>query len=476
VRLFDLISRARLHGFLTDLSRHTGAALAILDPRREVLLATKAYRSPPSRGGRPAGVAHPLRVKGTLIGYLTYSEPGQGRRAAGRGRPDLGGLTSRCLVECLERGAEVENLALELTRAYEELVVLHRLSSQLGQEIDRGRICQIVGTEVMKLLPVDYCSMMLVDDERRELSVWWARYRGVHVVSPHHLRLAQVSALFADDQPTLVEDLRNHPLQKLVPPGLSALLAAPLVVANSACGILGVGEKRDSVAFTAPEITLLAAVGGAAAIAIDNARLHLRVRSLFLGTIEALVSAINAKDPYAASHSTRVARIARLIGEELDLPTTFLEDLELAGLLHDIGKIATSDKILGKPGQLTPEEWVTMRQHPLHSARILAQIKGLEEITYWVKHEHEWYNGQGYPEGLVHEQIPLASRIIAVADTYDALTTDRVYRKAISPERAIPIITDASGTQFDPAAVAAFLTAHHKGRMAGVCIPPATGP
>ena len=131
----------------------------------------------------------------------------------------------------------------------------------------------------------------------------------------------------------------------------------------------------------------------------------------------------------------------------------------------DIGKLGTPDAILGKPGALSEAEWTTMKQHPHHGHAILCRVPQLAEIAEWVKHEHEWYNGRGYPDGLVGEAIPLASRIIAVADAFDAMTTDRAYRKGMPAPRAIENLRQGAGSQFDPEVLRAFLSAYEQGRI-----------
>jgi len=177
-------------------------------------------------------------------------------------------------------------------------------------------------------------------------------------------------------------------------------------------------------------------------------------------TIDALVAAAGEKDVIAQGHSERVTRYAVAIASVMeDIPEDVIRDIGYAASLHDIGKVAVSSKILNKLGRLTEEEFKVMRQHSLVATRILSKIDGLQGAVPMIKHHHEHYNGEGYPDGLSGEDIPLGARIIAVAEAYDILTTDVPWRDALSQEAALKEIDRCSGTQFDPKVVTALHTA-----------------
>lgn len=176
----------------------------------------------------------------------------------------------------------------------------------------------------------------------------------------------------------------------------------------------------------------------------------------FMALMLAAAEAIENKDSYTAGHVHRVTNYSLLLGMELKLSQEELGDLWLAAALHDVGKIFVSDAILGKSGPLTPEEAEVMKAHPVAGARILAEVSDLHGALGGVRHHHERYDGQGYPDGLQGDEIPLAARIIAVADTYDAITTQRPYRSARSPQQAAREIAAVAGTQLCPSVVRAF--------------------
>lgn len=185
---------------------------------------------------------------------------------------------------------------------------------------------------------------------------------------------------------------------------------------------------------------------------------HRELRLAYVSTIGALAESIDAKDQYTRGHSERVSVYATRIARELGCPNVFIEQIYLAGLLHDIGKIGVPDAIISKPGPLTPEEYDQMKKHPGIGARILESVSFLRDIVPCVRHHHEWYDGssQGYPDRLKGEHIPLGSRVILVADTIEAMTSDRPYRTALSLDAVIKEIELYRWTQFDPVVADAF--------------------
>jgi len=182
---------------------------------------------------------------------------------------------------------------------------------------------------------------------------------------------------------------------------------------------------------------------------------YAETRDLFFGTVSALSQAIDAKDGFTRGHADRVSRIAGAIAREMHVAEKQIEQIELAGLLHDIGKIGVEDRILMKPMRLDADEQELMRRHPIYGASILEPSAALRPLVQMVLHHHENYDGSGYPEGLKAEDIPQGSRIIIVADAYEAMTSDRIYRKAIGHEKAMDQLNKYKGIQFDPAIVRA---------------------
>lgn len=192
-------------------------------------------------------------------------------------------------------------------------------------------------------------------------------------------------------------------------------------------------------------------------LATTKTQILMDLSELFYKTIKSIAHALDAKDQYTHGHSMRVTLYSLALAKELNLPDSLLEEIETTGLLHDIGKIAIPEKILLKPGKLTDEEFEIIKKHPELGEHLINGIGKLKLISNWLKYHHERYDGKGYPEGLKGEDIPISSRIIAIADTYDAMTSTRSYRPALSHEEAINEIKRCSGTQFDPSLAEIFI-------------------
>ncbi|MGI6143034.1 MAG: HD-GYP domain-containing protein [bacterium] len=194
---------------------------------------------------------------------------------------------------------------------------------------------------------------------------------------------------------------------------------------------------------------------------------YTNMRNLYIQTIKAIVAAVDAKDSYTRGHSDRVREHCVAMARELRLPEREQEVIEYMALLHDTGKIGISESILNKPGRLTDEEYQAIQEHPVIGARIVSEVDFFKKASAIVRHHHEWYNGEGYPDGLKGEDIPLGARIIAVADAFDAMTSERPYRGVRSTAEALAELEAYAGRQFDPRVVEAFLRVmlRNRGRL-----------
>lgn len=261
-------------------------------------------------------------------------------------------------------------------------------------------------------------------------------------------------------------------------PKLNAVACVPAYHQHTLLAILLLGQKHDGERFDQEELDFFSALASDVAMAIRNAQLFddlrreaERNRNLFIQTTIALGSAIEAKDAYTHGHTERVTKYALAVARHMEsikiyeFPPKFFENLYIAGLLHDIGKIGVSEAILCKQDKLTEEEYELMKTHTTRGAEILSALTGFEEVINGVKYHHERYDGRGYPDGLKGEDIPIIAAIIAVADTFDAITTDRSYRKGLSKETAIIEIQKNSSKQFNPKPVQALVELYHKGEL-----------
>jgi putative nucleotidyltransferase with HDIG domain len=255
----------------------------------------------------------------------------------------------------------------------------------------------------------------------------------------------------------VLENCEKYPqyLSPLLAQGMRHFLVVPILLEGKPAAVLTLGHAAHHE-WTLEEKQQARQVADQVAVALSNAGLVSQLKQLHWGTLTALAKAIDAKSPWTAGHSERVTNMAIKIGRELGLSGKEIDILHAGGLLHDIGKIGIPGALLDKPGQLTEEERRQIQEHVLIGVRILKPIAGFAEFLPIVQEHHEWFNGKGYPYGIAAEQITLHGRIFAVADVYDALITDRPYRKGMPLERVMAIIRGGAGTQFDPQAADAF--------------------
>ena len=215
-------------------------------------------------------------------------------------------------------------------------------------------------------------------------------------------------------------------------------------------------ETASERVFSEAELEFARGFAEQAAMAMHNAQLFENVKGLHLGNLRALSSALTAKDFYTIGHTARVAAYAVLLAAELGWTPRAIQQLEEATYLHDIGKIAVADRVLLKTGTLTEEEWALMKQHPVISAEIIEALLD-DGCVAGVRHHHERWDGGGYPDGLAGEGIPLIARLLCLVDSYDAMSSRRVYRPALTYEECVAEIRECCGTQFDPGMVEPFL-------------------
>ncbi|HAV43503.1 TPA: hypothetical protein DCX15_05755 [bacterium] len=230
----------------------------------------------------------------------------------------------------------------------------------------------------------------------------------------------------------------------------------PIISEKKLLAILALGEKENGLSYTSEEFRFLMAICREAAVGLENVELFEELRDQLLGVAKALITAMELKDWRVSGHAERVAELAAQIAAELKLPKRRIADIKVGASLHDIGKMGLPDEVLQKREKLTPEEWREVKLHPIKGYDIILPIRFSEDVSDGVKYHHEKFNGEGYPYGLEGEEIPLAGRIVALANAYEAMTSERFYRRAKSCEEAKAEIRAKSGEWFDPKIVDAF--------------------
>jgi response regulator RpfG family c-di-GMP phosphodiesterase len=262
-------------------------------------------------------------------------------------------------------------------------------------------------------------------------------------------------------EPLAIESGRQLPDKGLqpLPNGINAYVAFPLKTPSRTIGVLNLVRQADNDPFSNLDLELINVLASQASISIENVRLYQDIRDNYLKTIRAFALAVEAKDEYTHGHSENVSKYTVMIATHLGLPSHEIEQFKYAGLLHDIGKIGISDRILTKPGTLTPQEFNEIKKHPELGSKIIANVPFLKSLVPLVLHHHEFFGGGGYPHGIAGNEIPFGARILTVADSFEAMTSDRPYRKAMPEDVGLGILETQRGIQFDPDIVDAFKAA-----------------
>ncbi|MEK6545312.1 MAG: HD domain-containing phosphohydrolase, partial [Nitrospinota bacterium] len=352
--------------------------------------------------------------------------------------------------------------AMELSRKIETIQVMNEIDRSILSTLKSNEMLETVTMMIGRLIQCDRATVVLVDKEKN----------GFLYIAGFGTSLVQKGAVVPFENTSTTEVVKTGryqytanlreikgllPLEEsLLKEGFLSYIRVPLVSKNEIIGVLNLGSKRPS-AFTSEDLSTLEKISYQIGVALENSRLITDLEELFMGTVKSLSSAIDAKSKWTAGHSERVTGYAVKIGKEMGMNGKMLKDIELGGLLHDIGKLGTYEAILDKAGGLTDEEYKTIKQHPVKGAEILAPIKQLKDIIPAVRHHHEFYNGKGYPDGLKGEEIPLMARIVCVADSIDAMGADRPYRKGKPRDVILTELKKFSGVQFDPGVVNTFL-------------------
>jgi HD-GYP domain-containing protein (c-di-GMP phosphodiesterase class II) len=354
---------------------------------------------------------------------------------------------------------------MEIEEYKKRLALLYKVGQKASLELQVSKLLDQISLMTRQTLRASAASVLLVDGKEGELYFEVAQGKAGKTLKKMKLTVnSGISGwVVSNGKPLMVNNVAsdrrfNKNIDNLTGFVTKSILAVPLVSEGSIIGVIEVLNKIGGRGFGKQDLEALVALASTAAIAISNARLHQKVLDDHKNTVKALAAAVDARDHYTCGHSQRVTRYALLGGIKLSLPAEELEVIEYAGTLHDIGKIGISDTILCKPGHLTDEEWVIMRQHSEIGAKIIEDIPFLEKARELVLYHHERYDGKGYPEGLAGQEIPIGARLIAIADAFDTMTTDRAYRPLPGIDYAISELHRCSGTQFCPVAVEAFVS------------------
>lgn len=342
------------------------------------------------------------------------------------------------------------------------------MSALINSSLDTRLIRKRAIEAATKLLDAETGSLLLVDQETGELFFEVALGEKGSRLSKVRLKRGQGIAGWVAEHglPEIIHDAASDPrlfkdADKKSEFVTKNMLCVPVKTKEKMLGVLQAINKKDGL-FTEEDKEILMALANQVAGAVENANLYEEVKEAFYGTAQALAETIEKRDPYTGGHTKRVMDYSLAIGRRMGLDRKDMENLKLSAILHDIGKIGVRDNVLHKNGRLTDEEFDNMKRHSGYGSEILGHLKQLKEVIPGVRGHHEKYDGTGYPDGLKDGEIPLLARIIAVADTFDAMTSNRPYRNALSSEAAFEELRKFSGRQFDSALVEVFEEAWRK--------------
>jgi putative nucleotidyltransferase with HDIG domain len=358
-----------------------------------------------------------------------------------------------------------------LQRAQRHLETLHHVSELLAAAPDVDGLADATLRAILDVTAADRTALVLrrtEPDGGAEVAAARSRFPGPAEFTVSRTLVADVIekgvSVFAHDA---AADERFASGQSVIGQHVRSVMCVPLRTTDQTLGAIYVDSLSGAGRFTDADLELLAAIGNQAGVALHRVRLLGEIERLLLDTIRAIAATIDAKDGYTHRHSERVAALSKRIAAALGMAEAEQTTVELAALLHDVGKIAVPDSILNKPESLTPEEYAEMKKHPLHGARILANIQSpaVKAVVPGVQYHHEKWDGSGYPEGLAADEIPLLARVLGVSDFVDALTSARSYRGAMPMDEVVALIRQRAGTHFDPAIAEVVVRLHERGGL-----------
>jgi putative nucleotidyltransferase with HDIG domain len=361
-----------------------------------------------------------------------------------------------------ELATSFNTMASRLGKQFNALTTMGEIDRAILSALDTEKIVDVVLAGIRDVLLCDCVGVTLLDYSDRIIA---RTYTGggkpdmEKVVETIHLSAAETQELEGHAKSLLIELGGAAPdyLASMIRKGMKTSLILPIILKNKLSGFITLGWYDKPALHIQEDLDRARQLADQMGVALSNAGLVRELNELNWGTLEALARAIDAKSPWTAGHSERVTKLGLKIGRSLGLTQEEMDTLHRAGLLHDIGKLGIPVDILDKEGKLTKEEERLMREHVRLGVRILEPIAAYAEVVPIVLHHHEYFNGEGYPSGLAGEAICLGGRIFAVADSFDALTSNRPYRQALSRAYAIEMIKQWCGSQYDPDIVRAFL-------------------
>jgi putative nucleotidyltransferase with HDIG domain len=334
---------------------------------------------------------------------------------------------------------------------------LYEISRELNTSLDLDHVLDALLDAAVRLLSAPLGYIVLVD---RESGAHFLRCtRGFGRSAARDRRSSVADWVLAQGRPLVLNPSDQAGSSADSVTGAAAVIGVPVASVDGVLGVVVVADDAPERHFGSEDVRLLATIANQGATAVANAERYATLQDAYVSTVRSLAAAIDAKDAYTRGHSDRVAEFAALVADRIGLSGDECLALELASYLHDVGKIGVSERVLHKPGRLDDAEFAEISAHPTIGATILEPVEFPWEITPIVRHHHERWDGAGYPSGLAGEAIPLLARILTVADSHEAMVSDRPYRKGMPQADALAELRRCAGTQFDARIVTFFCDA-----------------
>ncbi len=355
----------------------------------------------------------------------------------------------------------------QLTEIQQRLRAVYKANEIITSERDLNKLFERVMEEIFQLIPAHNGVILLHDESGGELVTEYVRSGNDKVevkISSSIVNRAYEhgEAIITFDA---ADDSRFEAGASIISQNIASAMCAPLTCQDECLGVIYVDSRGTTNAFVNSDLELLVALAGPAGVAIKNAQFVRKLEKAYADTLLVLANAIEMRDHYTVGHTWRVTNFTIEVAKELGWSEEKLKEVRMGGVLHDVGKIAVDDAILRKPDRLTDEEFEKIKVHPEKGAQLLENVEFLQPLIPYCLYHHERYDGKGYPHGLKGEEIPIEGRALAVGDTFDAITSNRPYRKGLDPEKAIQIIEENKGTQFDPECADALIRCYRNGKI-----------
>ena len=362
------------------------------------------------------------------------------------------------LTKEVEGKERLVKLNQELIDKVEELGIINRIQNDFNKIHVGDLIFKKIVDQSLEIAPAEEAHLYMINDSMETPVKIATTQSSTRITAPNEL----IREVARDKISLLIHENKD---QKRLDRSIHSFILLPLLIRGKIFGVLTTSIMHKQKKFTEKHLYYLSVMINTAASAIENIALYESIYENLFSTLYAFVKTIEAKDTYTKQHSNRVADIAVAIGKIMECSSEDIDILDVGGRLHDMGKIGIKDKILLKPGVLTRDEFKVIQRHPTIGADIISQVSMWNREQQIIRYHHERFDGTGYPDGLKGNNIPFLARILSVADVYDAMASDRLYRKRMPTEEVLTFIQKGAGSQFDPAMVEAFFEACHNGSI-----------